>query len=120
VSSSPAPHGLALVAALLFLFFCGFNVLEATQPSLASRLAPAHARGAALGVYNTLQSLGFFAGGAVGGWITKTHGAAGLFMLCGGLMLAWLLVAWPMRAPGRHAAPAVPDDEALPGRPVKL
>jgi predicted MFS family arabinose efflux permease len=67
---------------LLFLFFCGFNVLEATQPSLASRLAPAHARGAALGVYNTLQSLGFFAGGAVGGWITKAHGAQGLFATC--------------------------------------
>ncbi|EJL82911.1 arabinose efflux permease family protein [Polaromonas sp. CF318] len=120
VSSSPAPQGLGLLTALLFLFFCGFNVLEATQPSLASRVAPAHARGAALGVYNTLQSLGFFAGGAVGGWITKTHGAAGLFMLCGGLMLAWLLVAWPMRAPGRHAAPVAPAGEALPGRPVKL
>jgi predicted MFS family arabinose efflux permease len=96
-----------LLAALLFLFFCGFNVLEATQPSLASRLAPAHARGAALGVYNTLQSLGFFAGGAVGGWITKAHGAQGLFVVCGGLMLLWLLVAWPMRAPGRHGAAAV-------------
>ncbi|HEY8357173.1 MAG TPA: MFS transporter, partial [Ramlibacter sp.] len=45
----------ALLAGLLFLFFCGFNVLEATQPSLASRVAPPHARGAALGVYNTLQ-----------------------------------------------------------------
>ncbi len=98
---------LGFLAALLFLFFCGFNVLEATQPSLASRVAPAHARGAALGVYNTLQSLGFFAGGAVGGWITKTHGAEGLFAVCGGLMLLWLAVAWPMRAPGRHGAEAV-------------
>jgi MFS family permease len=98
---------LGFLAALLFLFFCGFNVLEATQPSLASRVAPAHARGAALGVYNTLQSLGFFAGGAVGGWITKTHGAEGLFAVCGGLMLLWLAVAWPMRAPGRHGAAAV-------------
>ena len=98
---------LGLLAALLFLFFCGFNVLEATQPSLASRVAPVHARGAALGVYNTLQSLGFFAGGAVGGWITKTHGAEGLFAVCGGLMLLWLAVAWPMRAPGRHGAAAV-------------
>jgi MFS family permease len=105
-AASAAP-GLGLLAALLFLFFCGFNVLEATQPSLASRLAPAHARGAALGVYNTLQSLGFFAGGAVGGWITKTHGAQGLFAVCGGLMLLWLAVAWPMRAPGRHGAAAV-------------
>jgi predicted MFS family arabinose efflux permease len=120
VSSGSAPHGLGVLAAWLFLFFCGFNVLEATQPSLASRVAPVHARGAALGVYNTLQSLGFFAGGAVGGWVTKAHGAAGLFLLCAGLMLAWLVVAWPMRAPGRHASPAAPAGEALPGRPVKL
>lgn len=119
-SSGPVPHGLGALAALLFLFFCGFNVLEATQPSLASRLAPAHARGAALGVYNTLQSLGFFAGGAVGGWVTKMHGAPGLFGVCGALMLAWLLVAWPMRAPGRQATAAVPGGDALPGRPVKL
>lgn len=105
--AASATPSLGLLAALLFLFFCGFNVLEATQPSLASRVAPAHARGAALGVYNTLQSLGFFAGGAVGGWITKTHGAEGLFAVCGGLMLLWLAVAWPMRAPSRHGAAAV-------------
>ena len=76
-------------------------MLEATQPSLASRVAPAHARGAALGVYNTLQSLGFFAGGAIGGLITKAHGVQGLFIVCGALMLLWLIVAWPMKAPGR-------------------
>jgi MFS family permease len=104
-----AGPSLGLLGALLFLFFCGFNVLEASQPSLASRVAPAHARGAALGVYNTLQSLGFFAGGAVGGWITKTQGAQGLFMVCGALMLLWLAVAWSMKAPGRHAAVTAPD-----------
>ncbi|MGH6638336.1 MAG: MFS transporter [Polaromonas sp.] len=118
--AASAVHSLGLLAALLFLFFCGFNVLEASQPSLASRVAPAHARGAALGVYNTLQSLGFFAGGAVGGWITKTHGAQGLFAVCGSLMLLWLLVAWPMKAPGRHAAAAVSGREPRAGRPVKL
>ncbi|MFC5519714.1 MFS transporter [Polaromonas jejuensis] len=111
---------LGLLGVLLFLFFCGFNVLEASQPSLASRVAPAHARGAALGVYNTLQSLGFFAGGAIGGWITKTHGPQGLFLVCGGLMLLWLLVAWPMKAPGRHAAAAVSGAGAPAGQPVKL
>jgi MFS family permease len=89
------------LAVLLFLFFCGFNVLEATQPSLASRLAPAHARGSALGVYNTLQSLGFFAGGAVGGWLTQDVGARGLFAACAALMVLWLVAAWPMRAPAR-------------------
>ncbi|WP_332775381.1 MFS transporter [Polaromonas sp.] len=112
---------LGLLALLLFLFFCGFNVLEASQPSMASRLAPAHARGAALGVYNTLQSLGFFAGGAVGGWLTKIAGPEGLFAACAGLMLLWLLVAWPMRTPGRHQAAATSRPaEPLPGQPVKL
>jgi predicted MFS family arabinose efflux permease len=95
-----APH-ISSLATLLFLFFCGFNVLEASQPSLASRLAPAHVRGTALGVYNTLQSLGFFAGGLAGGALLKHLGPQGLFAVCGGAMLVWLMVAWPMRAPGK-------------------
>lgn len=115
--SSPASPGLGWLALLLVLFFCGFNVLEASQPSLASRVAPAHARGAALGVYNTLQSLGFFAGGAVGGWLTKAHGPQGLFMVCAGLTLLWLAVAWPMKAPGRAARGAVANADPQ-GRPA--
>jgi MFS family permease len=104
---------LPVLAALLFLFFCGFNVLEATQPSLASRVAPPHARGAALGVYNTLQSLGFFAGGAIGGWLAKNVGLPGLFTACAALMLVWLLVAWPMKAPSsRPTAEDMLADEA--------
>jgi predicted MFS family arabinose efflux permease len=91
---------LPALGVLLFVFFCGFNVLEASQPSMASRIAPPHARGAALGVYNTLQSLGFFVGGAVGGWLIKNVGASGLFAACAALMFLWLVVAWPMKAPG--------------------
>jgi MFS family permease len=101
------------LAVLLFVFFCGFNVLEASQPSMASRIAPPQARGAALGVYNTLQSLGFFAGGAIGGWLTKSVGPQGLFAACAGLMLVWLVVAWPMTAPrARKSAEEVLADEA--------
>lgn len=112
---------LAWLGVLLFLFFCGFNILEASQPSLASRVAPAHSRGAALGVYNTLQSLGFFAGGALGGWLAKAAGSQALFAACGGLMLLWLLVAWPMKAPGRDAGSAVPSPAgASVAQPVKL
>ncbi len=84
---------------LLFVFFYGFNVLEASQPSLVSRLAPANARGAAIGVYNTLQSLGFFAGGMAGGWLVKHGGASSLFGVCASLMTLWLMVAWPMQTP---------------------
>ena len=105
--SSGSPT-LGSLSVLLFLFFCGFNVLEATQPSLASRVAPAHARGAAMGVYNTLQSLGFFAGGVAGGWLVKHLGAPGLFGVCAGAMLLWLLVAWPMKAPAIKAAGLAP------------
>jgi MFS family permease len=98
------------LAFLLFVFFCGFNVLEASQPSLASRLAPAQVRGTALGVYNTLQSLGFFAGGVIGGWLVKSYGPQALFLACALAMVAWLMVAWPMRAPAPAAA--VPPSSA--------
>jgi MFS family permease len=96
VGASPS---IALLGGLLFVFFYGFNVLEASQPSIVSRVAPPTSRGAAIGVYNTLQSLGFFAGGMGGGWLMKHGGANGLFAVCAGLMVLWLVVAWPMQAP---------------------
>jgi MFS family permease len=102
-----APSVLAL-GMLLFVFFCGFNVLEASQPSMVSRVAPPGARGAALGVYNSLQSLGFFTGGALGGWLAKSNGPQGLFAVCAVATLAWLLVAWPMVAPVAHAPTPAP------------
>ena len=87
------------LAAMLFLFFCGFNVLEATMPSLTSRVAPVAARGAAMGLYNTLQSLGFFVGGWLGGLGAKLYGTQGIFVSCTLLMVLWLVVAWPMVVP---------------------
>ena len=102
VVSSGAPRVMPL-AGLLFAFFCGFNVLEATQPSLVSRLAPVSVRGTAMGVYNTLQSLGFFVGGWAGGALVKSWGSQMLFVCCAAAMLLWWLVALPMQAPGRQA-----------------
>ena len=95
---TPSLGGLAV---LLLVFFCGFNALEAALPSLASLIAPPSMRGAALGVYNTLQSLGFFVGGLVGGWVVKSWGSPVLFLSCGAAMLLWLLLALPMRNPVR-------------------
>jgi len=110
-----APHtpGLWTLGALMFFFFTAFNLLEATQPSLISRLAPAHARGAALGVYNTLQSLGLFAGGALGGLLMKNFGPPAVFMATAALAALWLILGWrqPMPAlrPRQPAEqPAVP------------
>ncbi len=101
--SSGTPR-LPVLAGLLFAFFCGFNVLEATQPSLVSRLAPMPVRGAAMGLYNTLQSLGFFVGGWLGGGLLKSWGSQMLFLCCAVAMLGWWLVALPMQAPARQAA----------------
>ena len=81
---------------LLFFFFCGFNILEASQPSLASKIAPVKERGLTLGIYNTLQSLGIFAGAAVGGWVAQRIGPEGLFALASALLLLWVYVAWRM------------------------
>jgi predicted MFS family arabinose efflux permease len=63
-----------MLVALLFLFFVAFNILEAAQPSLVSRIAPPAAKGAALGVYNTLQALGLSCGGAFGAGSNKMSG----------------------------------------------
>ncbi|MCE1185231.1 MFS transporter [Zoogloea sp.] len=96
--------GLWPLAILLSLFFVAFNVLEATQPSWISRVAPAHAKGTALGVYNTLQSVGLFLGGALGGWLSKHLGAGSVSLLGGGLALAWLVLAAGMRPPAVRKA----------------
>jgi MFS family permease len=96
--------GLWPLAILLCLFFVAFNVLEATQPSWISRVAPAHAKGTALGVYNTLQSVGLFLGGALGGWLSKHLGAGSVSMLGGGLAVVWLLLAAGMRPPAVRKA----------------
>lgn len=86
-----------MLGGLIFLFFSGFNILEASQPSLASRMSPAESRGAVLGVYNTLQSLGIFVGGAMGGVIARAIGLQGLFLACAALTVVWCWVSWPMK-----------------------
>jgi MFS family permease len=94
--SQPLTPGWVLVM-LLFAFFVAFNILEACQPSLVSRIAPAQAKGTALGVYNTLQSLGLFCGAALGGWLKQYEGAAAVFVLCAAATLTWLIIASNMK-----------------------
>ena len=90
--------GIAAYAAALLAFFVAFNVLEALLPSLVSRIAPAHARGMAIGVYNTTQTLGLFFGGLLGGWVAKHYGPREVFAVCAVLSCAWLAAAVGMRA----------------------
>ncbi|MFZ5575027.1 MAG: MFS transporter [Pseudomonadota bacterium] len=83
----------------LFFYFVAFNLLEASLPSLISKLAPASAKGTAMGVYNTAQALGLFFGGAFGGWLAQHHGFVAVFVFCGVLMGLWLLASLSMVAP---------------------
>ncbi|WP_374262775.1 MFS transporter [Zoogloea sp.] len=99
--------GLWPLAVLLTLFFVAFNVLEATQPSWISKIAPAHAKGTALGIYNTLQSVGLFLGGALGGWLAQHVGPGAVSLLGCGLAVVWLILAAGMAPPPVHrVAPA--------------
>lgn len=105
-ASLGAQPALWLLALALLVFFVGFNMLEATQPSLISRMAPDNLRGAALGAYNTLQSLGLFAGGAIGGLLARHATMQTVFMATSALCVLWLLISWPLQPVGRHSVAA--------------
>lgn len=89
------PLALAMTA-----FFVMFNVLEALQPSLVSRVAPAQFRGLALGFYNTAQAAGLFCGGALGGWLAGSMSANAVFVGAAVLSAVWLAVTWALKPLG--------------------
>jgi len=97
-------HTIMLVTAILFVYFIGFNVLEASQPSLVSKLAPGVRKGAAMGVYNTTQSIGLALGPIAGGWLLRQQGNQAVFLACSALVLCWLIIAAGMKAPPSHSA----------------
>src|SRR5690625_4546200 len=78
-------------------FFVAFNILEALQPSLVSRVAPPSYKGLALGFYNTAQSLGIFLGGAIGGLLAAKIPVSGVLFFIAGLAVVWLIAAWGFR-----------------------
>ena len=85
--------------AALLVFFAAFNLLEATLPSLISKIAPVGAKGTAIGVYSSVQFLGAFVGASAGGYLYQHYGSAALFGFCGGLVALWLVLAATMKAP---------------------
>ncbi len=97
------------MALWLLIFFTGFNILEATLPSLVSRIAPASAKGLALGIYNTAQALGLFVGGALGGAIVARWGSEAVFVFAAIVTAAWWLIALGMRE-----VPVTTTSEPLP------
>ncbi len=116
--------GLAGLVAGLLVFFAAFNLLEATLPSLISKLAPAGAKGTAIGVYSSVQFMGTFTGAALGGWLSQHYGAEAVFGFCAVLAVVWLLLALGMRVPEsldtrRYRLPKM-DSQSIPGLTRRL
>jgi MFS family permease len=94
------------IVAALVIFFAGFNVLEAKLPALVSRAAPREARGAATGMYSSVQFLGTFFGGAAGGALAQHAGFGAVLGACIAVTAAWLAAAWNMADFRPAATPA--------------
>lgn len=113
---------LAWLVTAIVLFFVAFNLLEATMPSLLSKLAPAGGKGTAMGIYSTSQFAGAGLGGVLGGAVFAAYGLAGVFICCALLALSWWVIGVTMREPPyvtsyRLTLPlALARDEALPRR----
>lgn len=88
------------VSFALLVFFTAFNVLEATLPSMISKIAPLAAKGTAMGVYSSVQFLGAFSGAAIGGALLQFVGGNSVFVFAIVLLLLWLIVASTMQPPG--------------------
>ena len=85
----------------LFVFFMAFNLLEATLPSLISKIAFAGGKGTAMGVYSSAQFFGAFCGGLIGGLVWDSYGLTSVFLVCSGVLFVWFLIALTMKSP-RH------------------
>ncbi len=92
-------HSLWTLAIGMLLFFTAFNLLEASLPSLISKVAPAGGKGTAMGVYSTSQFLGAALGGIWGGWFFELGGSALVFAVCALFCVLWLLAVRGMNEP---------------------
>ena len=99
----------AIFYAGMWVFFVGFNYLEATLPSLVSKTVFAGGKGTAMGVYSTCQFLGAFAGGAGGGWILQYMSQAALIGACLLLAALWWLLVLPAGQPSILKQDQQPD-----------
>jgi MFS family permease len=70
----------------MITFFLGFNFLESQQPSQVGQLVAMEQRGKAMGIYNTLQSLGI----GIGAFMTAQWGAF-IFPILSAVLVLWFL-----------------------------
>ena len=89
---------------MLFLYFVGFHLLEPIIPSLLTKFAHEDMRGLATGIYNTVQFVGAFLGGILGGLFLKL-GPNYMLYTYTLLSILWffLIFSWKMELKGKSA-----------------
>lgn len=93
------------------VFFWGFNTMEAMQPSLMSRLAPTHNRGMVMGFFSSSQFLGASIGGMLASVIFGYFTAMPVLLLGAGLLIAWFIIAYPMKNPKKPGEKGIKEDQ---------
>jgi MFS family permease len=91
------PNDFITLIVLMVLFFTAFNYLEATMPSILSRIAPAGVKGSVMGIYSSSQFLGAFSGGLLGGVIASQFGEQMIFLIMACMGALWVIVAVGMK-----------------------
>lgn len=105
------PDSLAMLMICLWLFFTAFNILEASLPSMMSKLSPIKNKGTAMGIYSSAQFIGAFLGGILGGIIYSFGDISWIFWSAGIISTAWLLMMLPMQAPKHYSSRIIPLNE---------
>jgi len=104
----------------LFGFFMAFNLLEATLPSLISKVCPPGGKGSAMGIYSSSQFFGAFIGGVLGGFVAQVADLSGVYLIVALLGLLWWIIARTM-PPIRYATSFVLKLQAVePGRASEI
>lgn len=77
---------------VVWLFFTGFNYLEANFPSMVSSISPAGKKGSAMGIYASFQFFGAFLGGAITGLLQEYFVSELIFVVAATLCVIWLII----------------------------
>lgn len=105
------PSSVAMLMICLWLFFTAFNILEASLPSMMSKLSPIKNKGTAMGIYSSAQFIGAFLGGILGGIIYGVGDISWIFWSAGIISTAWLILMLPMQAPKHYSSRIIPLNE---------
>ncbi|MGB0936227.1 MAG: MFS transporter [Colwellia sp.] len=87
------PLGIGTLIFSTVLFFTAFNYLEATMPSILSRIAPAGVKGTVMGIYASSQFFGAFVGGILGGLLATTFGEQSIFLVMAIICALWVILS---------------------------